>query len=283
MSAQARAFAKINLCLHAGERRADNYHALASLVTFAESGDELRAEQSASLELSIEGPFAAATPKGRDNLVLKAANELRAATGAKHGARLALTKNLPVASGLGGGSADAAAALRLLNSLWRTGLDDNALAQLGRSLGADVPACVHSRSALIEGIGEKIAPLALPRLALLLVNPGVELSTAAVFAKLDDRRGAELPPLPEFADASTLVTYLRDTGNDLEAPAKSLAPVIAECLSALSREPGCLLARMSGSGATCFGIFEAEEAAAATRQKIAAAHPGWWTESTRTR
>lgn len=271
------AWAKVNLTLQVTGRRADGYHELESLVAFADIGDALRAEPAEALTLRIDGPFAASLRGDDDNLVTRAARALAAETGRSPGAALSLTKNLPVASGIGGGSADAAAALRGLARLWNLSLPSAELEALALTLGADVPVCLRGEPAVMSGIGERLQPVpALPPLWLLLVNPGVAVSTAAVFAA---RTGAfasvaepRLPPL----GLQDFVGWLGRRSNDLEAPASRLAPTIAEVLSALRELPACLLARMSGSGATCFGLFENEPAARAAAESVALQQPGWW-------
>jgi 4-diphosphocytidyl-2-C-methyl-D-erythritol kinase len=272
-----RAPAKINLFLHVGDKRADGFHALQSLVAFTAAGDELSFAADDTLTLAIDGPFGAGLSAGRDNLIIRAAKALPGTAGAK----IALTKNLPVASGIGGGSADCAATLRGLNALWGLKLATPALQEIGAGLGSDVPVCITCRPQWMEGRGEIVTELpALPDLAMVLVNPGVGVPTGKVFGALKERRGVGLPLPPPFAAASDLVAYLKDTANDLEAPARVIAPVIGDVLDFIAAQ-GALLARMSGSGATCFGLFqngtEAERAAAAIR----AAHPRWWSVATR--
>jgi 4-diphosphocytidyl-2-C-methyl-D-erythritol kinase len=267
--------AKVNLDLLVTGRRADGYHELDSLVAFADIGDELILEPSPELTLELIGPFAAGLGTGEDNLVLRAAQELAAAAGVRRpSARLRLDKRLPVAAGLGGGSADAAAALRGLRRLWGLPLDDGALAEIGLGLGADVPVCLPSRPARMRGVGERIEPApGLAVLHLLLVNPQRPLATAAVFRELPATgmgpRSAEPPAGPDLE-------WLARSRNDLELPARSLLPVIGEVLTALADVPGCRLARMSGSGATCFGLFGQPAEAKAAAASIARAHPGWW-------
>ena len=270
-AASERAPAKVNLFLHVLGRRADGYHLLDSLAVFAGAADVLRATPDASLSLTVSGPFGAALAGEADNLVLRAARALAKTAGVTAGARLALEKTLPVASGLGGGSADAAAALRLLGRLWGVAPERVDAA----ALGADVPVCLAGRTARMGGIGELLTPApALPRFGLALVNPGLPVATAAVFRA---RIGAYSPPaaLPEgWADAAAMAADLARLRNDLEAPARALCPAVGDVLAALAARPGCLLARMSGSGASCFGIFAdpdlAEQAASAL------ARPGWW-------
>jgi 4-diphosphocytidyl-2-C-methyl-D-erythritol kinase len=262
--------AKVNLALHVTGRRADGYHLLDSLVAFARVGDRLEAEPAPGLSLTLAGPFAAALGAGADNSVLAAAALLRPPG---RGAALRLVKVLPVASGLGGGSADAAAALRLLARLW-----DRPLPAAGAvlSLGADVPVCLAGRPARMRGIGEDLSPVTLPPFWLALVNPGVPVSTPAVFAALVPKTNPALPDPPSFPDAAALFAWLAAARNDLEPPARVLAPPIEEALSALKAQPGCALARMSGSGATCFGLFATEAPALAAMSALRAARPNWW-------
>jgi 4-diphosphocytidyl-2-C-methyl-D-erythritol kinase len=266
--------AKINLHLHVVGRRADGYHLLDSLVVFAGVGDRLSVSPSDRLSLALTGTFAAGLAAEADNLVLRAARALAAQAGIEPSGALVLEKNLPVASGIGGGSADAAAALRLLARFW--GLDPAGLGALAGGLGADVPVCVAGVPAVMSGIGEILAPApSLPPIGIVLVNPGVAVATPSVFrARSGGFSAAARFPAGGWADADSLVAALRLTGNDLEPPARSLAPVIGEVLDALAAAPGCMLARMSGSGATCFGLFPdsaTAEAAAATLGRT-----GWW-------
>ena len=277
--------AKINLFLHVGEKRPDGYHALESLIAFAEAGDRLTFATADNISLSLTGPFAGKLPPGDDNLVLKAARAL-ASVGtqpAQKGAAITLEKNLPVASGIGGGSADAAAVLRGLNALWNLNLSQNALFEIAAQLGSDIPACLLSRPCWMEGRGERVTPLpALPKFPLILINPGVMVPTGPVFGSLNARTGlGAKPPLGPIATVWDLVGYLEGAVNDLEAPASRLAPDIEEALSALDREPGCVLAQMSGSGATCFGLFDQQQFAIGAAERIAQDHPEWWVKLTR--
>jgi len=276
--------AKINLALHVTGRRSDGYHELDSLVVFTAAGDRLTARPDDDISLKIEGPMAAGL-EADGNLVLRAAEALHhQAGGPRRGARLVLEKHLPVASGIGGGSADAAAALRLLDRLWGLGASIEDLAQTGIALGADVPVCVYGRPARMSGIGERILLLeTLPELPLVLVNPGCAVSTPDVFARLASRDNPPLPPLPAaFSSPGEMAGYLSGCRNDLEAPARALAPAIGEVVAALADSPGCLIARMSGSGATCFGLFADTGAADAAARALAAHRPGWWVASTTT-
>lgn len=271
------ACAKINLFLHVGDRRSDGFHPLQSLAVFTDFGDRLAAEEADDLSLVLDGPFAGALG-GDDNLVLKAARALAERAGRPAHAKLTLTKALPVASGIGGGSADAAAALRALASLWRLTLDENVLREIAAALGSDVPVCLASRPAFMAGRGEILTLLKkLPRLPLLLVNPGVAVSTKDVFALLGDRRGVDLKlPQTGFDDLADLLRFLENAGNDLETPAYALQPLIGEVLKDLKALPGALFVRMSGSGATCFAIFENTAEAQRAAQKIQLDHPQWW-------
>ncbi len=276
MTVTEAAHAKVNLFLHLLGRRADGYHELDSLVVFAAAADMLRAEPAATLSLAVDGPFGAGLA-GANNLVLRAARALAAATGTTRGARLTLTKVLPVASGIGGGSADAAAALRALDLLWGLGLGPDRLAALGAGLGADIPVCVQARPARMGGIGERLGPApTLPRFGLLLANPGIALATASVFAA---REGAFDPPaaLPEsWPDAAAMAQDLARCRNALEPAAIALGPPIAAVLDALRALPGARLARLSGSGATCFALFDDDVAATRAAAELAATQPSWW-------
>lgn len=275
-----RAAAKLNLDLLVTARRADGYHELDSLVAFTELGDELTFDRAETLSLELVGPFAAALPAGGENLVLRAAEGLAAAAGLRAAARIRLEKRLPVAAGVGGGSADAAATLRGLQRLWGTGLSPAALSALALTLGADVPVCLLGRAVRMRGIGELLQPLAvLPALHLVLANPGLPLATSAVFRALRPEAFGHRPAA--VPDAPTL-DWLRSCRNDLEQPALELLPVVGRILTALAAEPGCGLARMSGSGPTCFGVFATHAAAEAARHRIAARHPGWWVAASRT-
>lgn len=262
--------AKVNLTLHVTGQRADGYHLLDSLVVFADVGDRIRAAPAKGLGLTIDGPHGAGLSAGPDNLVLRAARLM----GDKDVA-LRLTKHLPISSGIGGGSADAAATLRALARLWKQGLPDP---QAIATLGADVPVCLLGQYCRMSGVGEQLATLpALPPVWLVLANPGVPLSTPAVFKALTHRQNPPMPDLlPRFITALGLAQFLCSQRNDLEPAARSLAPVIGTVLAALTAQDGCLLARMSGSGATCFGLFaDAPEAEAAAR-RLGQARPDWW-------
>jgi 4-diphosphocytidyl-2-C-methyl-D-erythritol kinase len=278
MALTAFAPAKVNLYLHLIGRRPDGYHLLDSLVAFADIGDHITAEPATTLSLEISGPEAAGLITLRqENLVLRAAHLLNDHIGIARGAALHLEKNLPIAAGIGGGSSDAAAALRVLAALWQLSIGEEALRLLGARLGADIPACLYRRTAWVEGIGERIdsAP-DLPDAGILLANPRKEVPTADVFAARKGPFGAagRFTPMPE--DAIELAAALMPRRNDLTGAAIELVPKIAAVLARLDRLPGALIARMSGSGATCFALFCDRRAAEEARVVLAAAEPDWW-------
>ena len=283
MSARRLAPAKVNLFLHVGDKRPDGYHDLLSLVVFADVGDRLSASPADKLTLNVTGAFPNTGPAD-DNLVMKAVRALEG-WAAKRGYKtkpleLTLEKNLPVASGIGGGSSDAAAALLMIAELWSLPISIGELEALGLELGADVPVCLRAAPTLVSGVGETLQPVeGLPAFALVLANPRVEVPTASVFKALTVRTGALARPLPQFATARDLAIYLDHTMNDLAAPAKAIAPVIMRVENALAATNGCLIARMSGSGATCFGLYASKESAEAAAQTIATAHPNWWVKA----
>ena len=266
--------AKVNLTLHVTGQRADGYHLLDSLVVFCSIGDWVTSQPSAALTLTITGPQADLLAVQDNNLVLLAARAMDATLGAA----LTLDKRLPVASGIGGGSADAAAALRALSKLWGKPLPDAAALLV---LGADVPVCLAGQPARMRGIGEHIEPVTgLPDVHLVLVNPGLEVPTHAVFKALATKQNRPMPDtLPHWADAADMAAWLATQRNDLEAPARAIAPVIDTVLAALAAQPGALIARMSGSGATCFGLFADAAGAKQGADAISAAQPQWWVAS----
>ncbi len=275
-----RAFApaKINLYLHVLGRRADGYHRLDSLIAFADIGDEVTAAPAGTLTLTASGPEAEAIAGlGDDNLVLRAARLLAARAGISAGASLRLDKRLPAAAGIGGGSSDAAATLRALSRLWNHPLDQQNLTALALELGADVPACLAGRSVWVGGIGEVLEPAgALPAAGIVLANPRRPLPTAAVFRHrpgLFTTRGRFAPMPP---DAAGLAAVLEARRNDLTEAAQALVPEIGAVLERLAALPGALIARMSGSGATCFALFADRGAALTAGQALATAEPGWW-------
>ena len=268
--------AKVNLFLHVLGRRPDGYHTLDSLAVFAGVGDRLSFTPAKTLSLAVEGPFAKALAGENDNLVLRAVRMLAAEVGREPCGDLVLHKHLPVASGIGGGSSDAAAALRLLSRIWHQE-EDAALARVAARLGADVPVCFTARPARMAGIGEHLRPgPLLPTCGIALVNPGVALPTAAVFGA---RRGDWSQPaaLPaEWPSPRQMAADLAPLRNDLQPAAIAIAPVIAEVLAALAGTRHCLLARMSGSGATCFGLYARSDQAANAAAELRAVHPDWW-------
>lgn len=272
------AFAKINLYLHVTGKRDDGYHLLDSLIAFAGIGDTLELEPAAALSLSVSGPTAGTLSGHADNIVLKAAHALAARAGVAAGARLHLVKRLPVAAGIGGGSADAAAALKGLAQLWGVTLSDPEMMALALKIGADVPVCLAGGAQSVSGIGEVmvVAP-ALPPAWLVLVNPREGLATPAVFrARFGDEFTPSAPLDHAPADAAALAGQLGRRRNDLTAAAVTLVPAVGEILARLAVSPHCLLARMSGSGATCFGLFATEMDARAAAAALAAAQPDWW-------
>jgi 4-diphosphocytidyl-2-C-methyl-D-erythritol kinase len=282
--------AKINLTLRVLGRRADGYHELESLVAFAGVGDALTFAPGGALTLAVSGPTAQAAGDNADNLVLKAARALAGRIAGLTLGGFALSKRLPVAAGLGGGSADAAAALRLLARANGVALDDPRLMQAAQATGSDVPVCLDPKPRLMRGVGDVLsAPLDLPRLFTVLVNPGVAVSTRDVFAALNlasvPASGGASSPTPLVSEGwggepTAFVAALARERNDLEAPAIELEPAIANVLAVLQALPGCRLARMSGSGATCFGLFPTNAAAAAAARTLRVGYPQWWVRAT---
>jgi len=291
--------AKINLALHVRARRADGYHEIETLFAFLRDGDSVSIEESERDRFALTGPFAGALSGEGNNLVLAARDAFAAAYGPLPPLAITLDKHLPVASGIGGGSADAAATLRALARL--KGINPSALADIALGLGSDVPACLLGKSAIGEGRGEKLQTVdGLSDTAVLLVNPGVAVSTGAVFRGWDgiDRgplflrhsglvAGSTGPQTPDVGgtrhsgcrDNPGMTEWLlaaAEGRNDLEAPARAIAPIIGAVIDLLAAQPGVILARMSGSGATCFALFDSETARTAAAQAIANARPGWW-------
>ena len=305
--------AKINLYLHVTDKRDDGYHLLDSLVAFATVGDRVTVKPAQGLTLTITGPYASAVPNGPDNLVLKAANLLAQHAGRAANAHITLEKNLPVASGIGGGSADAAATLRALVklwalelpdehirhaadhvghdtgtrraletlfTLWRDDLDEDMMGAIALELGADVPVCLEGRTVFMGGIGEDLhLPPRLPTVWLVLVNCGVAQSTPAVFQARTGDFSAPARFTDSPGDAAELAKVLGARTNDLAAPAIALTPSIQDVLDAVQGLDGCLLARMSGSGATCFGLFATKETAESAAQNLRGDHPDWWVKA----
>ena len=277
------AAAKVNLTLHVTGQRPDGYHLLDSLVVFCGIGDRLDAVVAETLTLTLQGPFARDIPADGDNLVLRAARLVKG----DMGVAFTLTKNLPPASGVGGGSADAAAAIRAVRRLRQAmglatlDLSDPEAAAAVLSLGADVPVCLISAPARMRGIGGQLDRLALlPDMHIALVNPRVAVSTPSVFKALIKRHNPAMPDtLPHCPDVRTLAQWLKTQRNDLEPAALTLAPVIGDVLTSLAAQSGALLSRMSGSGATCFALFETAHSAKAAASAISAARPDWWSAS----
>jgi 4-diphosphocytidyl-2-C-methyl-D-erythritol kinase len=277
--------AKINLTLHVLGRRADGYHALESLVAFAGVGDHLVLHPSPQLELTVSGPTGREAGEPGSNLVLVAARNLLEHVKSLRTGRFTLTKRLPVSAGIGGGSSDAAAALRLLGRLNGLSPSDPALAEAARRTGADVSVCLEPRARMMQGAGETVGPaLGLPPITAVLVNPGIPVATPAVFAALGlapgDIRAEPSHLMVVQRDREALFELLRASRNDLEPAAISVAPQIAKVLATLRAEPGCRLARMSGSGATVFGLFADWKAAAAAARSLRGKRPDWWVRGT---
>jgi len=272
--------AKINLYLHVTGRRADGYHLLDSLVAFANVGDRLRLEEAATFDFVMDGPMAPALA-GDDheqNLVVRAARALAALLDKPLNLRLVLTKNLPIASGIGGGSTDGAAALRLLAAHWGLHANDPLLYKVASSLGQDVPCCLAAESCYFKGIGDETAPgPALPHTDIVLVNPGTALPTPAVFKARSGAFQTARAPIPDgLADARALAVLLAERENGLTQAACGLCPEIRAVLEALAGQKECLLSRMSGSGATCFGLFPDRASARGAAAALYETHPDWW-------
>ena len=271
--------AKINLYLHITGQRANGYHELDSLVSFANIGDEIRLIPATNFTFNIKGPFAQ-TLNTQNNLVVQAAQRLSKLYNKPLNVEITLTKNLPVASGIGGGSGNAAAAIRGLLALWGVPDNDSRLSELLLALGADVPVCFHGKAIHMGGIGEILSPVVpLEKIALLLVNPGKSCHTADIFAHHDQafRSAAILPD--QMQEQTNLITFLKETHNDLFAPACAVIPDIKNVIEDLYAQDGCQIARMSGSGATCFGLFESTRDSHNAAQAIRKNHPDWWVEA----
>lgn len=268
------AHAKVNLWLKVVGRRSDGFHLLDSLVAFVDLADTLEARPSGGLSLELDGPRARELSGETDNLVLKAAHLLADRAGVAPRATIRLAKHIPVAAGLGGGSADAAAALRELADLWRVALPEEELFDLAALLGADVPMCLAGRTALVSGVGERLQPApALPQTAILLVNPGTPLPTGEVFAARRGPFSAAMPLMRPWRDLPEFAAALAQRGNDLGDAAILRRPIIAEVLAFLRNTDGTLYAAMSGSGATCFALYESLDVA---QRATASMPPAWW-------
>ena len=283
-----RARAKVNLTLNVRGRRADGYHDLDSLVAFADCADTLTLTPASALALRVSGPRAAECGNLNDNLVLKAALALGERVSGLAAGTFDLDKHLPAAAGIGGGSADAAAALRLLAQANSLGLDDPRVVEAARATGADIPVCLRSSVCVMRGAGERLSGVSMPPLPGVLINPGVPVATRDVFAALALRPGDPFGPdrqaaqttWPHTTSAGDWVRAIASGRNDLEPPALRIQPVIGDVLAALGASDGCLLARMSGSGATCFGLFRDDVAARGAAQKIGGGAPRWWVVAT---
>jgi len=272
--------AKLNLFLHVTGKRWDGYHLLESLVVFTEFGDTLECYPDDTLSLDITGEFSDRIAADGNNSILKAARALKEKTGCRQGARIALRKRIPVAAGLGGGSGDAAAALRALPRLWKLKVDTVTLQSIARGLGSDVSVCLGAKPAMVKGTGEQVTPVVFPVQAwVVLVNPLIPVPTAEVFRRFSggfDIAHA-LDPIDSF---TSLICEMSERRNALTVAAVSLCPAIADALSALRETKDCQLARMTGSGATCFGLYEKEAQAKAAVSQLQSAFPGWWVAMT---
>lgn len=295
-----KAQAKINLSLHIEGRRADGYHELSGLVVFADIADQLDftigcevgilEEQQSQWSLKLAGPFADQLQGSSDltgnNLILKAVRTYLQSGAQPTPGVFALIKNLPIASGMGGGSSDAAATLKILQQLNPSPLPEDELQQLALKLGADVPMCLNPRAQVIGGIGEVSEPVKnFEPLPAVLVNPGVDVETKAVFHELNAPTlpadyVIDNPQLPDVRSCRAVIDWLQSQRNDLQAPALRIAPVIADVIGELAGSQNCQLARMSGSGATCFGLYDSKEAAEQAAERIRAARPEWWVVAT---
>ncbi|MCD7059278.1 4-(cytidine 5'-diphospho)-2-C-methyl-D-erythritol kinase [Pelagibacterium xiamenense] len=276
--------AKVNLALHVTGRREDGFHTLHSLCVFTELADLVSAESARNDALSISGPFGGDLPNGRSNLVVRTVEKFRARfpDALQSGIALHLEKHVPVAAGLGGGSADAAAVIRLLAQMTDEDIPDADLFALAATLGADVPMCLFSRPCEVLGIGETLKPVsAFPALHLVLVNPREAVATPDVFRRLKSRSNPPMPQLPRSIDrAAMLSLWLADTRNDLEPPAREIVPAIAEITEAIAATQNCVLARMSGSGATCFGLYGSAAAAHQAAHDLREKLQGYWVAAT---
>lgn len=275
--------AKVNLALHVTGRRDDGYHLIDSLVVFTRFGDRVDAALSGEDHFEVTGRYADGVPRGGENLILKARDALRSHCGAANTppVKIGLEKNLPVASGIGGGSSDAAATLRSLTRLWRLELGEADLARIGGPLGADVPMCLAARPLVARGTGDELSILPdFPSLGLVLVNPGLAVETAKVFAALKNADNEALPPLPGNIEFHSLRNWLDATRNDLEPPARAIEPTVGAALAAL-RKADAGFARMSGSGATCFGLYETGNVAKRAAATIRKRYPNWFVAATR--
>ena len=276
--------AKVNLALHVTGQREDGFHKLHSLCVFTELADQISARPAEVDSLAVTGPFAAEVPSGRSNLAIRTVEKFRARfpDGLAEGIGITLEKLLPVAAGLGGGSADAAAVLRLLARMSAVQIADADLFALAATLGADVPMCLLSQTCEVNGIGEVIRPLpSFPAMHLVLVNPLAPVATPDVFRRLVSKNNSAMPALPEPLDRAALLSmWLEDTRNDLQAPAAEVVPAIETIIAAIAATPNCTLARMSGSGATCFGLYGSAAAAHQAAHDLREHLAGYWVAAT---
>lgn len=273
--------AKINLYLHVTSKRPDGYHCLESLVAFTDVGDEITIALAGSFSFAVSGPFAKNTPQDETNLAVQAAKAISAHLGQPlDRLSITLTKNLPVASGIGGGSSDAAATIHALLQCWGYNSDEvEGMPALLEKLGADVPMCFYGKAARVTGIGETLAPYKLPQsLSVVLVNPGIAVPTAQIFRALDSQCFSKPEYFDEQAFYGDFIQNLHRSRNDLYAAAKNIAPDITNVMPALQAQKGCDLARMSGSGATCFGLFKTPDLAEQAANSIANENPAWWVQ-----
>jgi 4-diphosphocytidyl-2-C-methyl-D-erythritol kinase len=276
--------AKLNLFLHICGRRADGFHLLDSLYVFTEFGDHVSLRPATNFDLQLSGEFSNAVASGEENIALKAARKLARYANYDSGVSMHLEKNIPVGAGLGGGSADAGAALRGVRDLWNCPVSDSELQELALSLGSDIPACVMSRACQVRGVGEWLIPVFItPEVWVLLVNPRIELLTAQVYRNYTGAFRKEIS-LPERINSfDELIALLTPVTNDLQEPAISMVPDIAKVITAIESTEGCRISRMSGSGATCFGLYESKDALMTAAREVEEAHPKWWCKATKLR
>ena len=273
--------AKINLYLNIIGQRVNDYHELDSLIAFAAHGDQIEVKKCDHFKLEASGPFSETLPPSNENLVIKAAKELARGTNYEGGACIKLIENLPVSSGVGGGSADAAATLKALNDLWETNLQNKDLMVMALRLGADVPVCMLSKTARMSGIGDKISKVSgVPNCGILLVNPGIPISTVNVFQLFEGDFSNQVK-IPKIENSEAFFDFLSNQKNDLQDAAIKIAPIIKEVLNILTDDPNCRLARLSGSGGTCFGLYEDEATALFTAESMFGHFPDWWIQPTR--
>ncbi|MEE2654153.1 MAG: 4-(cytidine 5'-diphospho)-2-C-methyl-D-erythritol kinase [Pseudomonadota bacterium] len=273
--------AKINLYLNITGQRVNNYHELDSLIAFAAHGDQIEVKKCDHFNLEASGPFSEKLPPSNENLVMKAAKELARGTNYEGGACIKLIKNLPVSSGIGGGSADAAATLKALNDLWETNLQNKDLMVMALRLGADVPVCLLSKTVRMSGIGDKLSRVSgLPKCGILLINPGIPISTVNVF-QLCRGDFSNQVKIPNIENREVFFEFLSTQKNDLQDAAIKIAPIIKEVLKILTDDPNCRLARLSGSGGTCFGLYEDEPKALFAAEAMYGHFSDWWIQPTR--